>query len=88
VNEIENLKRLVAELEGHVTALVAFSSALLREMPKAKQQAIVATFESRCEQTSAFLLGQPDPLAEHQIEALQVTRQTIQGLADPQARIA
>ncbi|MGF6806269.1 hypothetical protein OKW30_001395 [Paraburkholderia sp. Clong3] len=88
MKEIENLKLLIAELEGHVTALVAFSNSLLSELPEARRQAIAAKFESQCEQTSAFLLGQPDPYAERQIAALQLTRDTIRGDGGSQARSA
>ena len=86
MREIEKLKLLVAELEGHLTALVAFSNVLLSELPIAKRRSIAAKFDSQCEQTLAFLLGQPDPFVERQIAALQLTRDTIQGVADSQAR--
>lgn len=86
MEEIEKLKQLIAELEGHVTALVAFSNALLHELPRARRQAVAANFESQCEQTLAFLLGQPEPHAERQIAALQLTRDTIRGVAGSQAR--
>jgi len=79
VVENENLKQRVAELEGHVTALFSFCGSLLRETPRTRRLAIVDRFESQCEQAAAHLLGQPDPLAERQIAALELTQATIQG---------
>lgn len=88
MEEIENLKRLIKELDGHVVALTAFSNALLHELSKAQLQAVAANFESQCEQAAAFLLGQPDQHVEQQIAAVQLTRDTILGSADSQPETA
>ncbi|MGF6878381.1 hypothetical protein [Paraburkholderia sp. MM5477-R1] len=78
MDEIKNLQQQVAQLNGHVSALAAFATALLRSMPAATKADVLQHFEGECENLLVAMLGASGDETEHQIGALTLVRETLQ----------